>query len=321
MKRDRINDLMTKPARVHRRRWLNALAAALLTSQFGAAAAANAPDLAYGAYQRGHYQTAVQLALARLKTNPKDGAAMALIGRVYAEGYAFGPHPRQSASWYRLAAQHGNREGEFAWGMDLMRGFGTAKNASKGKAWLSKSAASGDAEAQYNLGILTLAGGAGPISPATFSAAAARFREAAKGGDADGALSMGLLYQAGRGVPKDATKAAKWFLRAARNDNVPAMVEYGLAEFRGEGVPKNESDAARWLVKGANLGNPIAQDRVARLYAVGRALPLDRVAALKWHTLAQAAGEQDPWLDNNLSTVSPQQRAAAARQLYVFINP
>ena len=282
---------------------------------------AQTPDLAYGAYQRGLYQTAVSLALARLKDDPADSAAMALIGRVYAEGYAFGPHPKQSASWYHLAAQKGNAAAEFAWGMDLLEGFGTPKNVDEGKAWLVKAAALGNAEAQYNLGILTLSNGKGTIKSATFLAAATWFRQAAQGGDADGALSLGLLYQAGRGVSQDATKAAKWFLAAAKSDNAAAMVEYGLAEFKGDGVPKNEAGAANWLLKAANLGNPIAQDRVARLYAVGRALPLDRIAALKWHALAKAAGEHDAWLSQNLSTATPQQKAAAAHQLHDYLNP
>ncbi len=294
---------------------------ALLACVSGRAMAAQTPDMAYGAYQRGLYQTAVNLALARLKTNPADAAAMALIGRVYAEGYAFGPHPKQSADWYRLAAEKGNEAAEFAWGMDLIEGFGTPKNVDKGKAWLTKAAATGNAEAQYNLGILTLSDGKGAIKPATFLAAAALFRQAAEGGNADAALSLGLLYQAGRGVPQDPAKAAKWFLVAAKGDNAPGMVEYGLAEFKGNGVPKSESSAANWLVKAANLGNPIAQDRIARLYAVGRALPLDRVAALKWYALAKAAGEQDAWLWQNLSTATPQQKAAAARQLHDYLNP
>ncbi|MBV1706055.1 MAG: sel1 repeat family protein [Hyphomicrobiales bacterium] len=303
-------------------RWHTGLLALLACLPLHALAApAPEPDMAYGAYQRGLYQTAVNLALARLKTNPGDGAAMALIGRVYAEGYAFGPHPRQSAGWYRLAAEKGNTGGEFAWGMDLINGFGTPKNIDAGKAWLTKAADAGNADAQYNLGILTLSHGKGTIKPATFLAAATLFRKAAEGGNADAALSLGLLYQAGRGVPQDDASAAKWFLAAAKGDNAPGMVEYGLAEFKGSGVAKNEPGAARWLLKAANLGNPIAQDRIARLYAVGRALPLDRVAALKWYTLAKAAGEYDDWLAQNLGSTTPQEKAAAGRQLQDYLNP
>lgn len=301
-------------------RWHVGLAA-LLVLLSARAMAADAPDLAYGAYQRGHYQTAVALALAQLKQNPADAPAMALIGRIYAEGYAFGPHPKQSASWYRLAAKKGNSAAEFAWGMDLLEGFGTLRNPAEGKAWLVKSAALGNADAQYNLGVLTLAQGKGAIGSASFAAAADWFRQAASGGNADAALSLGLLYQAGRGVPHDFTKAAKWFLTAAKRDNAPGMVEFGLAQFKGAGITKNEPGGANWLLKAANLDNPIAQDRVARLYAVGRALPLDRVAALKWHALAKAAGARDPWLDNALAAASPQQKAAAAKQLHDYLNP
>lgn len=295
--------------------------AALSLLMLTPAMAAGAPDLAYGAYQRGLYQTAVALALARLKQHSADAPAMALIGRIYAEGYAFGPHPKQSASWYRLAAKQGNSAAQFAWGMDLLEGFGTPKNPADGKRWLTRSAGLGNADAQYNLGVLTLAQGKGAIGSTTFAKAASWFRQAASGGNADAALSLGLLYQAGRGVPKDLTRAAQWFLMAARRDNAPGMVEFGLAQFKGTGITKNELGGANWLLKAANLDNPIAEDRVARLYAVGRALPLDRVAALKWHVLAKAAGVQDAWLDNELRSTSPQEKTAAARQLHDYLNP
>ncbi len=41
------------------------------------------PDYAFAAYQRGYYITAFQEAMKALSANPKDAAAMTLIGEIY----------------------------------------------------------------------------------------------------------------------------------------------------------------------------------------------------------------------------------------------
>lgn len=43
-------------------------------------------DLAYGAYQRGYYITALGEARKRLAANPNDGPAMTLIGQLFDQG-------------------------------------------------------------------------------------------------------------------------------------------------------------------------------------------------------------------------------------------
>ena len=51
-----------------------------------AARLAPEPDLAYGAYQRGLYLTAVREATARLDRDPDDAAAMTLLGEIHNQG-------------------------------------------------------------------------------------------------------------------------------------------------------------------------------------------------------------------------------------------
>ena len=61
----------------------------LCSASFGVenkAAAEPGVDLAYGAYQRGDYRAAMAEAQKRLSSNPKDTAALTLIGQLYAEG-------------------------------------------------------------------------------------------------------------------------------------------------------------------------------------------------------------------------------------------
>src|SRR5450432_998224 len=60
------------------------------------------PDLAFGAYQRGYYVTALREAMKRLAANPKDGPAMTLIGEIYRDGVGVKRDYAEAARWYRL---------------------------------------------------------------------------------------------------------------------------------------------------------------------------------------------------------------------------
>ena len=71
--------------------------------------------------------------------------------------------------------------------------------------------------------------------------------------------------------------------------------------------------AARHFRHAAALGNAIAQNRLARLYAVGRGVPQNLVEAAAWHLLAAAQGLTDGWLDQALRNLSAEDRARAER--------
>jgi uncharacterized protein len=81
--------------------------------------------------------------------------------------------------------------------------------------------------------------------------------------------------------------------------------------FKGEGIPVDEAKAARLFRLAAEQGNPVAQNRLARLYANGAVVKEDPVQAAKWHLLARTAGVSDFSLDILLSKLTKQQRAEA----------
>jgi uncharacterized protein len=63
----------------------------------------------------------------------------------------------------------------------------------------------------------------------------------------------------------------------------------------------------------AEKGNPVAQNRLARLYANGLVYKKDRVEAAKWHLLAREAGASDFDLDILLAELTPEERLAAEK--------
>ena len=55
-------------------------------------------DLAYGAFQRGFYLTALAEATKRAEQN--DRAAMTLIGQIYAQGLGVGRNDAEAVKWF-----------------------------------------------------------------------------------------------------------------------------------------------------------------------------------------------------------------------------
>jgi hypothetical protein len=262
-----------------------------------------APDSAFAAYQRGYHLTAYAEALKRLKADPSDAAAMALIGQLHREGLSVKPDEREAALWMKLAADRGDLPAIFALAVMTLDGKGTPKDAEAARRLFEQAAAKGHPGALYNLGVMAVG-----REPPDFKAAADYFRKSAEAGDPDGAYSLALLYREGRGVERDVNEAARWMEFAADERNLAAEIEYALMLFNGVGVDKNEPAAARLFARAANRDNPSAQNRLARILAAGRGAPKNQVEAMKWHILARAGGVEDKWLDDQLATLTPEQR-------------
>lgn len=282
---------------------------AVLCLAASAAVARAEPDLAYGAYQRGHYLAAFREATLRLEKNRDDAPAMTLLGELYNQGLGVPMSPEKAAEWYRLAAGRGDAHALAALGLMALDGRGMRKDAAQGRAWLEQAAAKNHPVASYNLALLLLTSD----TDADLSRAAGLLRKAADAEIPDAQHALGVLYLQGRGVGRDAAQAARLFERAARNGSSIGEVEYAILLFNGEGVPKNEAKAARYFRSAAAKGNAIAQNRLARMLATGRGVPQSRVDAAAWHLLASAQGLADSWLDDALKDMTPEEKARAEK--------
>jgi TPR repeat protein len=186
-------------------------------------------------------------------------------------------------------------------------GRGMKKDPAQGRAWLEQAAAKGEPVASYNLALLLLPS----QQEADLKRAVALLRVAAEAEISDAQHALGVLYLQGRGVERDPEQAAQYFERAADNGSPVGEVEYAILLFNGEGVPKNEARAARYFRRAAAKGNAIAQNRLARMLATGRGVAQNKVDAAAWQLLATAQGLSDPWLDNVLKDMTPDEKARA----------
>ena len=86
-------------------------------------ASARDPDLAFGAFQRGYYLTALQIATQRVNEKG-DVKSMTLLGELYANGFGVARDDNKAVEWYRMAADRGDREAMFALAMFRLAGRG-----------------------------------------------------------------------------------------------------------------------------------------------------------------------------------------------------
>ncbi len=263
------------------------------------------PDIAYAEYQRGNYVAAFKEATRRVeeKSDPK---AMTLLGELYAEGLAVANDDKKAADWYKLAAARGDREATFALAMFRIAGRGGPIDRPEGARLLGEAVKLGHVVAAYDLALLHLEG---QIVRPDLARAAELMRRAADAGSPEAQYALATFYKEGRGVTKDLNEAARLLGLAARSGHTDSEVEYAIALFNGTGIAKNESAAGNYFLKAAQKNNPVAQNRLAWMYATGRGIKAEPVEAARWHLIAKAGGVDDQPLDELIRKMNPTDRA------------
>ena len=71
--------------------------------------------------------------------------------------------------------------------------------------------------------------------------------------------NLGVMYDFGRGAPKDWTEAAKWYREAAEQGNAPAQANLGVLYLDGRGVTNDLVQAYVWFKLSARHGNGIGR--------------------------------------------------------------
>ena len=274
-----------------------------------------APDIAFGAYQRGYFIVAFREANKRVASNPKDAAAMTLIAEIYRDGFAVKQDFPEAERWFRLASNLGYSGAQFERGVMLLDGApGVPRDRDGATAEFEKAAKQNYPSALYNLGVLSLE--VEPPGKPDFAKAAGYFKRAAELGDGNAAYSYGVQLKEGKGVPLDTSEAARWMRTSAEAGIIAGQVEYAIMLFNGVGVERDEQGAARIFTQAATRHNPIAMNRLAHLYLVGRGVPKDIVQAAAWHRLAKTAGLEDAALDKASEGLTAEQQ----KQVDAFVE-
>jgi len=236
-----------------------------------------------------------------------DPKAMILLGHMYAEPWGVPQDLPKAAEWFKKAAALNSLEAVQAL-VDLYIGaWSDERDNAEANRWLTRAAAMGDRHAMLLLGLRTDAGWGIREDPAE---AARWYEKVIAAGwnihfDSDLNIAqnnLGALYEEGRGVPKDESKAAQLYSEAARSravgkwdpigyaffDGSSTIATYNLAVLceEGRGVQQDKA-AAAWLYRKAAFRE--MPEAVAALGRLGFKKPAtakqqeDEAAALMAH--------------------------------------
>ena len=156
--------------------------------------------------------------------------------------------------------------------------------------WLTAAADAGQVRAQYELGKIYRDGrGVGKDA----LRAAAWFAKAAEQDSGPAALALArLLLTGGEGLAKDVSTAVRWLRRSAEAGNQYAQCHLGKLLLQGEDVPKDIAEAIHWLTASAEQGSQYAQYALGRIYLLGKDVLRDQESAVRWLTLSAAQGNE-----------------------------
>lgn len=143
----------------------------------------------------------------------------------------------------------------------------------------------GNAVAQFNLGVMYEHG---QHLPRNAKEAIQWYLLAAEQGYAPAQFKLGRLYARGKAVPQDYDRASGLYLAAAEQGHAPAQVSLGVMYEKGVGVLQNLQLATHWYQLAAAQSDPTAQRNLAEAYNAGRGVPQDPVRAYMWMNIAAA---------------------------------
>jgi len=116
------------------------------------------------------------------------------------------------------------------------------------------------------------------------------FLEAAEAGNAEAQYNLGILIRSGQGTEKDPARAVSWFEKSATQGWADAQYQLGNMYEFGLSVPQSYQNAAALYQKAAEQGHASAQTNLAVLYANGQGVNQDIVLAYVWSNLAASQG-------------------------------
>ena len=125
-----------------------------------------------------------------------------------------------------------------------------------------------------------------------YQEAARIFKDYAEQGNADAQYNLGLMYKKGQGVAQDYRQAAKWYQKAAEQGDVDAQFNLGLMYVNGQGVAQDYRQAAKWWQKAAEQGYAEAQGNLGLMYYNGQGVKKNIKTSKKWFEKACNNGLQ-----------------------------
>ncbi|MER8424203.1 tetratricopeptide repeat protein [Mesorhizobium sp. M1403] len=267
-------------------------------------------DAAYGAFQRGLYKTAYNLAISRAQNG--DPAAQTLVAEILSRGLGVPVDAAGAAKWYALAAEQGIPESQFQYALMLLDGRYVKKDEKEAYALMQAAAEAGNRLAQFNFAQLMVEQEPGD---AGIAKAVSYYERAAATGLADAQYAMAQVYANGAGgKPRDDVRARGLLAQAARQNYDTAQIDLATWMIEGRGGARDLKSGFNWMKQAAEGGNVAAQNRLAKLYMNGIGTDPDLILAGAWYVVARRAGLIDQEMDDFLQGLTDEQTQQALQR-------
>ncbi len=242
--------------------------------------------------------------------------AMNWLGRIHLNGLGTTADPAKAREWFERAANAGDVASMAQLGQLLHNGQGIAKDYDKARDWFERAAAAGNVASQHQLGTIHYHGIG---TPKDVTKAIDFFTRSAQNGDVQSMLNLAHIFRTGAsGGQADPIKAREWYERAAAAGHSGAMNQLGVIFNDGLGVAKNAATARSWFERGVANGNTFAMWNLARLLnsGTGGAADYPRTAKLLLTAVKQGGLEQvNRELNGNMARWHRSTRTEIKREL------
>ncbi len=187
----------------------------------------------------------------------------------------------------REAAEAGHSEAQYLMGVFSLAGQGTLEDPQEAAKWFELAAAQGVTGAYERLGAMYATGIGKDADPAL---AVESFARAVALGDLDALTHRAILRQSGIGLPRDPARAAEEFLQAADAGHPEAALQLGIAYAAGLGVPQDWRLAAQYYRLAHERGVPEGSFNLGHLVEQGLGVTPNAAEALALFAIAGARG-------------------------------
>lgn len=272
--------------------------------------------LAFSAFQRGQYITAMELALPRAQLG--DPAAQTLIAELFAEGFGVGRSMDDAVFWYDQAARNGDASAQYKLALLLTNGKYAERNEERARELMKNSAEGGNPQAQFNYAQLLVSERPGPKG---IKDALPFFEGSAARGIPDAQYALSQIYVNEIDVSDEKRALArKHLISAARAGYDTARLDLAIWLIDGVGGERDFEAGFEWMRLAALKGNVIAQNRLSHLYIQAIGTLGNPIEAGRWYIISRRAGLEDPDLEDFYQglTADEQKRSLEAANLMRF---
>jgi len=176
------------------------------------------------------------------------------------------------------AAESGEADAQYEVGIMYLKGQGIEQNRARAVHWLKSASASGHGKAASKL--------------RRMDEQQDKFRKLEKkaaSGDADAQYEIAMMYLKGLGIEQNSVRARKWLSWSAERNHDKAITRLGILSYKGEGGTEDYA-AALGLFKRVKNNNVLAQYYLGEMYANGKGVAKNYRTAINWYEKAARGG-------------------------------